>query len=100
MENLNEFKKGLWPQIHESNRIPVGGPATLEEIQAMFDKWTEEANKPRPKPRLELPASDYPTLDDEEFRKFVTMKNVIFVGGSVGVNLMQARCKKLGIPVG
>lgn len=90
--------KGIYQRMtEEANRYSVLTPKSLEDLfKGMEESMKRRPMEPRP---LELPASDYLGMSDELFKDMVTMKDVRFMGGSVGVNKMMARCKKLGIPV-
>lgn len=68
---------------------------TQEQLQEVFKKLYDL--QPVQEYKIDLPAYDYPTLSDKEFKAFVNTKGYHFIGGRKSVDLMLARCKKLNI---
>lgn len=89
---------GIYKKLtEEANQYSTLTTKSLEEI---FREIEESLNRrPREPQPITLPASDYPSMSDQEFTNMVTMKGVRFMGGSEGCDRMMERCKRLNIPV-
>jgi hypothetical protein len=68
---------------------------TLDGLKELI---TDLEKAPRPKYTMQMAASDYPMLSDEEFIALCNTENIHFLGGVEGVRKMRARMSKLKIP--
>ena len=87
--------KGLWAQLQELKPTKTE-KLTLETFQKVLHDLVERENERfKTPPKYHIPAGDYPELSDEEFLAMVTHSDLIFIGGSEGVNKFLERYNRL-----